>query len=173
LQCAPERNPASFTPALRNDVQAISENLVVSKVQPMTKLIDLARTGPRFSMLLFAAFGIFAGVLAGVGVYGLVSDSVVQRRRQMGIRMALGARQRNILIVTIQNEMSAVALGGIIGFVCSIGLARAYAHTLYGLQATDYLSAAMAFAVLSCVTLASSLVPVLRATKVSVARLLE
>jgi putative ABC transport system permease protein len=166
-------DPAAFAPVLREDVHAIAENLVVSKVQPMMQLIDLARTGPRFSMLLFAAFGIFAGVLAGVGVYGLVSDSAVQRRREMGIRMALGAQRRNILIVTMQNEMSAVALGGIMGLLCAIGLARVYARTLYGLHATDYLSAAMAFVVLSCVTLASSLIPILRSMKVSVARLLE
>lgn len=165
-------DPASFAPILRQDVKTIDENLVVSKMRPMAELIADAQTGPRFSMLLFSVFGAFAGLLACVGVYGIVSDSVVQRRREMGIRMALGAQRWNILKVAIQNEMAAVMLGGAVGFVFSLGMARVYAHLLYGLHGTDYSSAAIALIVLACITIASSLIPTLRVIKVSVAHLL-
>lgn len=165
-------DPASFAPILRQDVEAIDENLAVSKMRPMVELIADAQTGPRFSMLLFSAFGAFAGLLACVGVYGVVSDSVVQRKREMGIRMALGAQRWNILKVSIQNEIGAVMLGGAVGFVVSLGMARVYAHLLYGLQGIDYPSALTALVVLSSVTIASSFVPVLRVIKVSVAKLL-
>lgn len=166
------RDPASFAPILRRDVKEIDDTLVVSRVQPLAELIGAARTGPRFSMLLFAVFGGFAGLLACVGVYGIVSDSVVQRRREMAIRMALGAQRWNILSVAIHKEMRAVILGGVIGLFFSLGLARVYAHLLYGLHGTDYRSMATAFLILSSVTLSSGLLPVLRVVKVPVAHLL-
>lgn len=165
-------NPVSFAPVLRKDVEAIDPNLVVSKVQPMMELVGRTRTGPRFSMLLFVAFGIFAGLLAGVGVYGLVSDSVVQRRREMGIRMALGAQRRSILAGVTQTEMAAVGLGGAAGFVLSIALGHVYAHVLYGLAGTDYASAAVAFLLLYSVGLASSFAPAIKVIQTSIAQLL-
>jgi len=113
-----------------------------------------------------------AGLLARVGVYGIVSDSVVQRRREIGIRIALGTQRRNIVMATMQNEMSAVTLRGVVGFVSSVSLARVYADLLYGLHGTDYPSAALAFIVLSCVSLVSSLIPILRVIRASVTHLL-
>src|SRR5205823_4668567 len=86
--------PASVLSILRQEVAAMDKTLAVSKVRTMEQLIGDAKTGPRFSMLLFSLFGVFACILAGVGVYGLVADSVMQRRREMGIRMALGAQRK-------------------------------------------------------------------------------
>lgn len=166
-------DPISFAPVLRKDVEAIDEHLVVSKVQPMAELLESARTGPRFSMLLFAAFGIFAGLLACVGAYGLVSDSVVQRRREMGIRMALGAQRQSILVVAMQNEMAAVGLGGCVGLVLSIGLTHVCAHILYGLGGTDYASVAIAFILLCSVSWASSVFPAAKLIGIPIARLLN
>lgn len=165
-------DPASFAAVLRQDVRAIDESLVVSKLRPMTELAAAARTGPRFSMLLFAVFGIFAGLLVSVGFYGLVSDSVIERRREMGIRMALGAQRRNILIVTMQNEMSAMLLGGMSGLLLCIALATVYAHLLYGLRGLDYGSIASAFILLCGASAASSLLPVSRLSNIPIARLL-
>ena len=166
-------DPMSLAPVLRKDVDALGHTLVVSKIEPMAQLIGSARTGPRFSMLLFAMFGAFAGLLACIGAYGLVSDSVVQRRREMGIRMALGAQRQNVLALAMRNEMAAVALGGCLGLLFCLGLAHVYAHMLYGLGATDYASVAVAFVLLCSVSWASSVVPAAKLIGIPIARLLN
>lgn len=166
-------DPMSLAPVLKKDVEALDETLVVSKIEPMADLIGSARTGPRFSMLLFAMFGVFAGLLACVGAYGLVSDSVVQRRREMGIRMALGAQRQNVLVLAMQNEMAAVGLGACLGLLFSLGLVHVYAHMLYGLGATDYASVAAAFILLCSVSWASSVLPAAKLIGIPIARLLN
>jgi len=166
-------NPASLVPILREEVEAIDKAVAVSKVGTMEQLIAEAKTGPRFSMLLFSMFGIFAGFLASVGVYGLVSDSVVQRRREIGIRMALGAQRKSVLFLMIQGEMSAVTLGAFLGVLFSLGMIHVYVHLLYGLQGIDFLSLATAFAILISVSLATSIVPTLNATQAPVTKLLS
>lgn len=166
-------NPASFVPVLRQEVEAMDSAVSVSKVGTMEQLIAQAKTGPRFSMLLFSISGIFAGFLASVGVYGLVSDCVVQRRREIGIRMALGAQPKSVLFLMIQGEMSAVTLGGFLGVLFSLGMIHVYVHLLYGLQGIDFLSLAIAFAILISVSLATSIAPTLNATHAQVTKLLN
>jgi putative ABC transport system permease protein len=165
-------NPASLVSILRQEVETIDKGIAVSKVGTMEQLVAEAKTGPRFSMLLFSMFGIFAGVLAAVGVYGLVSDSVAQRRREIGIRMALGAQRNNVLFLMIEGEMRAVTLGGLFGILFSVGMTRVYAHLLYGLQGIDFLSVATAFAILISVSLATSIIPTMTATRAPVTELL-
>ncbi|MGH9735928.1 MAG: ABC transporter permease [Candidatus Acidiferrales bacterium] len=166
-------DPMSIAPVLTKDVDALDETLAVSKIQSLAGLIGSARMGPRFSMLLFAMFGAFAGLLACVGAYGLVSDSVVQRRREMGIRMALGAQRQNVLALAMRNEMAAVGLGGCLGLLLSLALAHVYAHMLYGLGGTDYISAGVAFILLCSVSWASSVVPAAKLIGIPIARLLN
>ena len=150
----------------------MDKTLAVSKVRTMEQLIGDAKTGPRFSMLLFSLFGVFACILAGVGVYGLVADSVMQRRREMGIRMALGAQRKSVLLLMMRGEMRAVLLGGIFSLPFLLGLARAYDHLLYGLPGVDFFSMTTAFVMLCSVALTTSIVPTLRAMEAPIAKLL-
>ena len=165
-------SPASFAPVLRGDVAAIDKTQAVSKVRTMNQLIADATIGPRFVMFLFSMFGVFAGFLASVGVYGLVGDSVAQRRREIGIRMALGAQRESVVYLVTRDEMSAVILGGLFGFVSSVGLAHVTAHLMYGLRGIDILSVAAAFAVLCLIGVTTSLIPTLGLTRVPPADLL-
>ena len=158
-------SPASFVPVLRQEVAGMDKTLAVSKVRTAEQLIADAKAGPRFAMLLFSMFGAFAVFLASVGVYGLVSDSVVQRRREIGIRMALGAQRRSVVRLAMQNEMIAVIFGGFLGLGFAVGLAHVCAQFLYGLQGIDFLSGAAAFAVLCLVGLLTSVLPALRAAR--------
>ena len=164
--------PASVLSILRQEVAAMDKTLAVSKVRTMEQLVGDAKTGPRFSMLLFCLFGVFACVLASVGVYGLVADSVTQRRRELGIRMALGAQRKSVLLLMMRGEMRAVLLGGIFSLPFLLGLARAYDHLLYGLPGVDFLSMTTAFVMLCSVALTTSIVPTLRAMEAPVAKLL-
>ncbi|MGH9705054.1 MAG: ABC transporter permease, partial [Candidatus Acidiferrales bacterium] len=165
-------SPEAFLPALRQELAAIDSRQAVSKVRTLEQLIAGAKTGPRFAMLLFLVFGVFAALLSAVGVYGLVSDSIVQRRREAGIRMALGAQPRQVLFLLMQGEMRAVLLGEFFGLLFSLGLFRIYAPLLYGLEGMDYLSAAATIVILTSVTLAASTFPALRATELPLTHLL-
>lgn len=165
-------SPESFLPVLREEVAALDKRQAVSKVRTLAQLIADAKTGPHFSMLLYSVFGVFVALLAAVGVYGLVSDSIVQRRRDVGIRMALGAQPREVLFLLMRGEMAAVLLGEFFGLLLSLAVIRIYAHLLYGLAGIDFLSAAATIVILSSVTLAASTVPALRATQLPITHLL-
>jgi len=162
----------SALPILRQEVAAIDKTLAVSKTRTLGELVGDAKTGPRFTMLLFSVFGVFACFLASVGVYGLVSDSVAQRRREIGIRMALGAQRKTVLRLITQGEMSAILLGGILSLPFVLGMAPVYDRLLYGLQGIDFLSVTVAFMVLCSVSLMSSILPTIRATEVPLSNLL-
>lgn len=165
-------DPASFAPVLSADVAALDPALAVSKVRTLDDLVAGAGVGPRFVMLLFALFAAFAGVLAAVGVYGMVADSVAERRREIGIRIALGAVRGNVMLLLTRDELRSVLLGECLGAALSIGLARGYAHWLYGLRGTDVPSMAAAVAVLASVSLAAGVLPALRTTRAAVTHLL-
>ncbi len=162
----------SALPILRQEVAAIDKTLAVSKTRTLRELVGDAKTGPRFTMLLFSVFGVFACFLASVGVYGLVSDSIAQRRREIGIRMALGAQRKTVLRLITQGEMSAILLGGILSLPFVLGTAPVYDRLLYGLQGIDFLSVTVAFMVLCSVSLVSSILPTIRATEVPLSNLL-
>ena len=165
-------DPAYFVPVLRQEVAMMDKTLAVSKIRTLEQLIADAKTGLRFSMLLFSVFGVFAGLLASVGVYGLLSDSVVQRKREIGIRMALGAQRRSVLFLMMQGEMGAVLLGEFLGLFFYLGMARLFAHLLYGLEGIDFQSMVAAFVILSSVSLTTSIVPTLRAIQLPISNLL-
>src|SRR5712692_8485626 len=98
--------------------------------------------------------------------------SVAQRRREIGIRMALGAQRKTVLRLITQGEMSAILLGGMLSLPFVLGTAPVYDRLLYGLQGIDFLSVTVAFVVLCSVSLMSSIVPTIRATEVPLSNLL-
>jgi len=167
-----KKNAESFLPVLRQEVSAIDKSQPVSKVRTMQQLISSAKAGPRLSMLLLTVFAVFAAFLAAVGVYGLVSDSVLQRRREIGIRMALGAQPGNVLVFMTRGEMSSVILGELIGLTMSLAAFRAYGYFLYRAPGIDFLSIGVTLLILSSITMVACLFPVFRATRVRVSDLL-
>lgn len=158
-------NPESFVTVLRQEVKAIDKNQPISKVRTMQQLVEDAQAGPRLSTLLLTVFAVFAAFLAALGVYGLVSDSILQRRREIGIRMALGAQSRNVLVFIARGEMSSVFLGESIGLALSLAAFQTYGHFLYLAPGVDFLSMSITLFILSSVTLAACLFPALRATQ--------
>src|SRR5258705_7434762 len=112
--------------------------------------------GPRLSMSLLIVFAGFAAALAAVGVYGLVSDSILQRRREIGVRMALGAQSTNVLLFMARGEMSSVLLGECVGFVLTLAAFRVFGYFIYR-AAVDFTSIAITLVILSSVTLTACL----------------
>jgi ABC-type antimicrobial peptide transport system permease subunit len=125
-----------------------------------------ALSRPRFNLLLVASFALVGLLLAAVGIYGVVSFVVTQRTREIGIRMALGARARDVRRLVVRDGMLPVIAGATLGIAAAIPATRAIRSLLFGVAPLDAVSFAIAPAVLVSVALAACLLPARRATRV-------
>jgi putative ABC transport system permease protein len=138
----------------------------VSDILTMEEIIDQSLAGRRLNLVLLSLFAALAVVLAAVGIYGVMSYSVAQRTREMGLRMALGARRRSVLALVVW-EAGALALAGLAaGILLSLAVTRVMASLLFGVGATDPLTLAAVSTGLALVSLAAAYVPGRRATRV-------
>jgi putative ABC transport system permease protein len=112
-----EQNPTEFVSAVRSRVAQIDPEVQVSNPAPMDSLISKALKRPRFHMVLLSIFAGTALLLASVGLYGIVSYSVSQRTREIGIRLALGAQPRNVLRMVLRETLTLVLIGVVLGLL--------------------------------------------------------
>jgi ABC-type antimicrobial peptide transport system permease subunit len=124
---------------------------------------SLAR--PRFSMTMLGAFAAFALILAGVGVYGMISYLVTQSTHDIGVRMALGAQPGNILGMMVSRGMKLAATGLAIGLAGAVALTRLMASLLFGVSATDAVTFSLVTLFLGLIAFLASYIPALRATR--------
>jgi len=115
---------------------------------------------------LLAAFAALAMILAATGIYGVMSYTVAQRTHEIGVRMALGARRRDVLKLVVRHGMLLTLVGVIIGVAGALGLTRVMASLLFGVTAKDPLTFVAVAGLLSAVAFIACFVPALRATKV-------
>jgi putative ABC transport system permease protein len=161
-----DSNPLAVTAGLRKEVQAIDKDQPLADVRTMDELMGNSIARIRFSAVLLAAFATVALVLAAVGLYGVMSYSVVQRTHEIGIRMALGADRGRVVAMVLRHGMSLATAGVAVGLGVSWALTRFLSSLLYEVSATDATSfAGVAFA-LSAVAFAACLIPARRATRV-------
>jgi len=159
-------NPLSLAPTVRNEIWAIDKDQPVSDIRSMDEIVSEAVARQRFSMLLLGIFAGLALILAAVGIYGVMSYSVVQRTREIGIRMALGAQRTDMLKMTVTQGLKLVLVGLTLGLAAAFVLTRVMATLLFGISATDPLTYVAISLVLLAVAAAASYIPALRATKV-------
>ena len=138
----------------------------IASLRTMEDVIALSLAGRRFNMLLLGAFAALALVLSSVGLYGVMSYSVGQRLREMGVRQALGATRGDVLRLVLREALRTVLIGVVPGVVAALLLGRVVSSLLYGIPAADPLTFAAAVGTLTVVAVAASLVPGLRATRV-------
>jgi putative ABC transport system permease protein len=159
-------DPAALTDAVRRAVHEVDPNQPVYNVQTMEQVLSDSVASQRLSMTLLSLFGAAAMILAAVGIYGVMSYAVVQRTHEIGIRMALGARGRDVLRMVVGQGM-ALALAGVgLGLVGAFALSRVVKSLLFGVTATDPLTFVGVPLVLLLVALLSTFIPARRATKV-------
>jgi putative ABC transport system permease protein len=158
--------PMSLAIPLRNAVWAVDKDQPVSNINTMENIVSTAVARQRFSTMLLGVFAGLALVLAAVGIYGVMSYSVAQRTREIGIRMALGAQRSDVLRMTVTQGLKLVFIGVAIGLVAAFVLTRLMATLLFGVSATDPATFASIAVVLLLVALLASYIPALRATKV-------
>jgi macrolide transport system ATP-binding/permease protein len=152
-------DPAQSMEALQSEIRAIDPTLPVEDLRTGTKIIDQALFGARIGVGLLGVFGLLALGLASVGLYGLMAYSVNQRRREIGIRMAMGAGQGSVLGLVLRQGMTLVISGGALGLLLSLALGRAVSKMLYGVSGSDPLSLAGASVVLLAVALNACYLP--------------
>src|SRR3954447_13291827 len=159
-------DPLSLATPVRNAIWAVDKDQTVAHIDSMEHIVAGAVARQRFSMLLLAVFAAVALVLAAVGIYGVMSYSVAQQTREIGIRMALGAQRSDVLTMTVKQGLKLVGFGLIIGLVAAFILTRVMATLLFGISATDPLTFISISLVLLLVALVASYIPALRATRV-------
>jgi predicted permease len=159
-------DPLSVVPAVRRSVLEAGADRPVFNVQTMEQVVAASMEGRRFSMLLLGIFASLALLLAAVGIYGVVSYSIARRTHEIGIRMALGARPRDVLRVVVAQAMTPALAGVALGLAASAGLTRLMANMLYGVEATDAVTFLAVAVALALVALLASCIPAIRAMKI-------
>jgi len=159
-------DPTRLAPAVRQQIWSIDKDQPVEDVRTMEDRIAGYAAGRRFYTLLLGIFSALAVALAGVGIYGVISYSVSERRHELGIRMALGAQRTDILNLVVGQGFKLTLVGVIVGVAGAFTLGRFLSGLLYGVKPSDPLTFVAVALILTAVALLASYVPARRATKV-------
>ena len=152
--------------AVRAEVHRLDPDLPIDSVQPLRDVVRDSVSEPRFRTLLLSVFALTALVLAAIGVYGLISYSVAQRTREIGIRVALGARPAQVIAPIVREGMTLAIVGVALGLAASLAATRIIATFLFGIEPTDPLTFTAIALLLLGVALLASYLPSRRALKV-------
>jgi putative ABC transport system permease protein len=159
-------DPAAATRPIEDRLKALDPDMQVGTFRTMEALIGRQLVQPRFNMLLIGVFGCVALALAAIGIYGVISYSVAQRTREIGVRVALGADEKSILRTVAGRGMTLTLLGIAIGLAAALGLTRVLTSLLVGVRPTDPLTFAAIVLILATVALLACYLPARRATRV-------
>ena len=162
-----ETDPVSLSTPIRQVIASMDPDVPVDRLQPMSASVDDALAQTRLTLVLMAGFGIVALVMAGVGIYGVISYTVSQRTKEIGIRMALGQEGWQIRNLVVRQGLRLVGISLAIGLAVSYVLSVAVAGLLYGINPRDPVTYGGMAAFLFAIALLGCLIPARRATAVS------
>ncbi len=158
--------PMALAPAVRDAIRSVDRALILSDVTSMGALVDVALGGARFGMQLLAGFAAAALLLATLGIYGVVAFVVGRRTREVGIRMALGARATDVMALVLRQGMAPVLAGVGLGLAATLALGRATSALLYGVPPHDPVTLTAAALVLAAAALLACALPARRASRI-------
>jgi putative ABC transport system permease protein len=156
----------AITEAIRQRILTYDPQLLVQRIRPMHDIVSGALSRPRFNLVLLCSFAIVALALSAVGIYGVLAYLVAQRTREIGIRMALGARAADVVRLMLREGMGPVVSGTAVGMGAAVVVTRGIRTLLFGVTPLDSVSFLSAPAVLTAVALLACYVPARRATRV-------
>jgi predicted permease len=159
-------DPASFTDAVRRQVLALDRNQPISDVKTLSAVLDASENQRRLMFALLGAFSVAATLLAVLGLYSVISYSVVERTREIAIRQALGAQRSSILALVLRQGLGVAVTGIVAGIVGAAGLTRLLSSMLFGIKALDPVTFMLAAMLFLMVALAASYIPARRAAAV-------
>jgi len=160
-------NPQNFVRSISKTIYEVDKEQALRKVTTMEQVLADSVSERRFSMTLLISFAALALILATVGVYGVMNYSVMLRRREIGIRMALGARAVDVLRLVLGQGLTLMITGVGVGLVGAYGLTRLMEKLLFGVSATDFFTYFSVSVALMAVGLVASYIPARRATRVN------
>jgi putative ABC transport system permease protein len=159
-------DPASLANAARREIQTMDAEQPVSDVRTMKAWVSESTARSRFGALLLGVFALVALLLAAVGIYGVMSYSVAQRKHELGVRIALGAPASDIFRLVVGQGMTLTLIGIALGLTAAFTLTRVMTSLLYGVSATDPTTFAVITLLLAFVAFIANYIPARRATKV-------
>jgi predicted permease len=167
------RDPEALVAMLRSALTSIDRELPLFDVRTMEERLDRSLVQRRLPMVIAMAFGVVALFLAAIGVYGLLACQVTERRREIGIRMALGSSAADVFRLVMKHGAHITALGILVGLAGALGMARLMSGLLYGVRAADPLVVGAVTALLVSVALIATWLPARRAAGVNPAAALN
>ncbi|MGH9839608.1 MAG: ABC transporter permease [Blastocatellia bacterium] len=159
-------DPKSLIPVLRSQVSSIDNGVPIFRVRTLQEVIGNSTADYRFRGTLLGSFALLSLIMAIVGVYGVISYSVVSRTHEVGIRMSLGATPRSILLMVLQEGANLVFIGLLTGFIALLGLSRLLSNLLYGIGQNDPLTLAISALSIVLGSLIACIYPALTASKI-------
>jgi putative ABC transport system permease protein len=159
-------NPSLMASTLRREIKAVNKSIPLPMVQTMDEVLAETVAQPRFYTVLSVLFGVIALLLATIGIYGVISYSVAQRKQEIGIRMALGARTQTVVALVIREGMKLALIGIGIGVLAALALTRVIASLLYQVTPTDPITLGGAAFLLLIIALFAAWIPARRAARV-------
>jgi predicted permease len=159
-------DPLSIVPQIRREIRTIAPSVPLGRLVTLRAVIDDQRAPWRFNAFLFTVLAAVAGLMTALGIFAVVSRSIVERRREIGVRMAIGARAKDVVRLSVNRSMKSVVLGIATGTAAALLLSRFIASLLYGVEPTDPLTYAASALAWMIVALLASYVPARRAARV-------
>jgi putative ABC transport system permease protein len=166
MQVRTSGRPEAVISTVRSQVQSLDTNLALTNVQTIGELLSQGLWAPRMGAALLAVFGGLALILAVIGVYGVLSYSVNQQTREIGIRMAMGAQTAGVLRLVVGQGMRLAVVGLVLGLLVAFGAMRLLASLLFGVSAHDPVTFSVVSLVLAVAAVLACYIPARRATKV-------
>lgn len=160
-------DPTRAVPALRETTRAVAPMAPLDSITTMENMIGSSLAQPRLYAVLLATFAVFAVAIAGVGLFGVLSYSVAQRAREIGVRSALGAQVRDIVGLVVRQSIGIAGAGLVVGLTASAWMTTALRSFLYGVTPHDFVSFAVVAVVLLLMAVLASVVPARRAARVN------
>lgn len=159
-------DPERLIPSVKSEVRALDSGLAITGINSLTQLVEDSTAGPRFRTTLLVTFALIAGFLAMIGVYGVMAFAVGERRREIGIRMALGASGRRVRREVVGRGLRVAVLGIAVGVVGTLLVSQALSTMVFGISTHDPLTYTVVAAIVLAVAVAASYVPALKASRV-------
>jgi ABC-type antimicrobial peptide transport system permease subunit len=158
--------PASVAEGIRAEIRRAAPDLPIESTVTMDEAVAASVAPPRFRMVLLGLLAVTATLIATCGIYGLMAYAVMQRRREIGVRMALGAQRRDVLRLVLTHALRIVVVGVMLGLAGAFGVTRVLQRFLFGVTPTDPIAFTVVTLLLIAVGLMAAWLPARRATRI-------